>query len=307
MIKRPLKNLAASVHQRLLNISKQSKRPFNELLQYYALERWLYRMSRSEYSERLVLKGALMLLVWDIPVTRPTRDIDLLGWLSNDLESIRSVIADVCRVPVVDDGMNYDPASVITERISAEVEYEGVRAKFQGYLGRARLPMQIDIGFSDIITPGPVEITYPSILGMPFAQIGAYNRETVIAEKFESMVKRGELNSRMRDFFDVWALATNSDFQGQTLADAIQKTFAQRDTEIETNPVCFTESFAHDASKNMQWKAFIHRGEIADAPAEFLDVVAYIKGFLQPIAIAIDRSAELPMWWKPGGPWQLPS
>ncbi len=215
MIKRPLKNVAASVHQRLLNISKQRKRPFNELLQYYALERWLYRMSRSEFRERLVLKGALMLLVWDIPVTRPTRDIDLLGRLSNDLESVRSVIADVCRVPVVDDGMNYDPASVITERISAEAEYEGVRAKFQGHLGRARVPMQIDIGFSDIITPGPVEITYPSILGMPLAQIGAYNRETVIAEKFESMVKRAELNSRIRDFFDVWALATNSDFQRQ--------------------------------------------------------------------------------------------
>jgi hypothetical protein len=152
---KPLKNIAASVHQRLLNLARESVRPFNELAQYYALERWLYRLALSDYRNQFILKGALMLLVWKMPVTRPTRDIDLLGRVRNDLGSIREVIVTICRIPAGDDGMFFGPETVTTERIAEDAGYEGVRATFRGSLGNTRLPMQIDIGFSDIITPEP--------------------------------------------------------------------------------------------------------------------------------------------------------
>jgi len=154
-------NQAASVHQRLLNLARTNGRPFNELLQFYAIERFLYRLGQSQYRDRLVLKGALMLLVWKTPMTRPTRDIDLLGRISNDLESVRSVVADICRKVVEDDGLVFDPSTVTTERIAEDADYEGVRARFQGHLGKARIAMQIDLGFSDVITPAPVSISYP--------------------------------------------------------------------------------------------------------------------------------------------------
>jgi len=179
--KQPIKDMSKSVHDRLLKSSKIANRPFNELVQYYALERWLYRLSKSAYRERFILKGALMLQVWKMPINRPTRDIDLLGKMSNDLEAVRSVIAEVCAHPLDDDGLIFDPASVLTTRIAEDADYEGVRAAFQARLGSVRLPMQIDIGFSDVITPGPVEIAFPSILEHPNALLRAYNRETAIA------------------------------------------------------------------------------------------------------------------------------
>ena len=215
---KPIKNVAASVHQRLLNCARQSGRPFNELAQYYALERWLYRLAQSEHRSHFVLKGALMLLVWKLPVTRPTRDIDLLGRVSNDLEAVREIIASICRVPAGDDGMSFAQESVTTHRIAEDADHEGVRATFQAALGNTRLPMQIDIGFSDVMTPGPETIVYPVILENPAPELLAYNRETAIAEKFQAMVKLGELNSCMKDFFDVWVLARTESFRGAELA-----------------------------------------------------------------------------------------
>src|SRR5205085_661205 len=150
-----------------------------------------------------------LFVVWKTPATRPTRDIDLLGRMNNDLEYIRAVIAEVCQAHVDDDGLVFDAATVATERIAEDADYLGVRATFQATLGNARIAMQIDIGFSDVITPGPDTVSYPTILDFPAASLLAYNRETAIAEKFEAMVKLGELNSRMKDFFDVAVLAAN--------------------------------------------------------------------------------------------------
>ena len=301
---KPVKNVAASVSQRLMNIAKQTNRPFNELVQYYALERWLYRLARSDYRNRFVLKGALMLLVWETPVTRPTRDIDLLGRISNDLESIRGFAADVSKMPVEDDGIVFDPSSVTVERIAEDAEYEGVRAKFQGRLGNTRLPMQIDIGFSDIVTPEPVTISYPTILDLPAPELHAYNRETAIAEKFQAMVKLGELNSRMKDFFDIMVLATMGDFEGGLVADAVRETFARRETEIEAEPVCFTEQFAGDAAKQTQWNAFVRRSLLAHVPSDFSEVVDQVRQFLQPVAISLAQGQTFDLRWRAAGPWR---
>jgi hypothetical protein len=229
-------NQVASVHQRLLNLAKSRGRPFNELLQFYAIERFLYRLAESPYRDRLVLKGALMLMVWETPTTRPTRDIDLLGRISNDLDSVRSIVAEICRAKVDDDGLVFDPASATAEKITEDADYEGVRVKFHGQLGKARIAMQIDIGFSDVVTPEPVSINYPAMLGQGSAKLLAYNRETTIAEKFEAMVSLGQINSRMKDFFDLWLLARTQDFKGAVVAEAISRTFAHRHTQVVATP-----------------------------------------------------------------------
>lgn len=301
---KPLKNVAASVHQRLLNLSRQSGRPFNELAQYYALERWLYRLAQSDYQNQFVLKGALMLLVWRMPVSRPTRDIDLLGRVSNDLASVQNVIATICQIPAAEDGMVFDHESVATERIAEDADYEGVRATFQALLGNANLPMQIDIGFSDIITPEATSIVYPAILGHRAPELRAYNRETVIAEKFEAMVKLGELNSRMKDFFDIWILARTGQFRRLELAHAIEQTFSHRGTALIIDPVCFTEAFATSPSKIAQWAAFLRRNTFTDVPDTFSDVVNFIAGFLRPIATSSFDVEALHSVWEAGGPWR---
>ena len=301
---KPIKNVAASVHQRLLNVGKQTSRPFNEIVQYYAIERWLYRLAKSDYRERFVLKGALMLLVWKTSVTRPTRDIDFLARASNDLESIRGLIAEVCGLSVENDGMAFDPGSVTTERIAEDADYEGVRASFSALLGNTRLHMQVDIGFSDVITPDPIAITYPTILAQPAPELRAYNRETVIAEKFEVMVSLGEINSRMKDFFDVWLLAESFDFDGSALANAIRETFARRRTRIDIEPICFAHRFAHDPAKSKQWTAFLRRSLLTTAPSAFFEIVERIKLFLQPVATALENGKPFDLRWQRGGPWQ---
>jgi hypothetical protein len=303
MTKDRITNVAASVHQRLLNIAKQGDRRFNDVLQHYAIERWLFRLSQSRHADRFILKGALLLVVWKTSVTRPTRDIDLLGRVSNDLESVRSLIVEIVQTRVEDDGLVFDPASVTTERIAEDADYEGVRAKFLGRLGKTRIAMQIDIGFSDIVTPAPVRVSYPTILEQPAAELLAYNRETTIAEKFEAMVKLGELNSRMKDFFDIWLLAGSFDFDGPSLAAAVRATFTRRQTALEVEPVCFADQFAHGPSKTAQWKAFIRRGLLTQAPAEFPEVVRSVHDFLQPVALAIAENWPFVRQWRAGGSW----
>lgn len=302
MTKGPIRNLAASVRQRLANAAKAQSRPFGDVLQYYALERWLFRLSQSAYRDRLILKGALLFVVWKTPATRPTRDIDFLGRLQNDLDSIRDVIAEICQTQVDDDGLEFHAETVATERIAEDADYHGVRATFQATLGNARIPMQIDIGFSDVITPAPVAVSYPTMLDFPAANLLAYNRETAIAEKFEAMISLGELNSRMKDFFDVALLAASCEFAGQTLADAIRATFAKRQTPIETDPVCFSDDFATHAAKAAQWKAFVRRSAIAGA-AEFPQVVEEVRNFLRPIAMHLVNNELLGERWDTSGKW----
>lgn len=295
--------MAASVRQRLLNLARSKRRSFNEVVQHYALERWLYRLSRSGYSERFVLKGALLLRVWDTHVARPTRDIDLLAHAGNDLEAIRRTITAICETPVDDDGMVFREQSVATERISEDADYQGVRATFRGLLETVRCPMQVDMGFSDVVTPGPVEIDYPTILDQPMPHLRAYNRETVIAEKFEAMVRLGELNSRMKDFFDVWVLTGRTSFDGSGVLKAVSATFSRRGTAIDTSAICLREDYGREESKNAQWQAFIRRGGLYGAPASFFEVWQATMVFLRPVAEAIQQGYPFRMSWRSPGPW----
>ena len=299
-----LKNVAASVRQRLTNRAKETGRPFDELLQYYAMERFLYRLSKSKHHDKFVLKGALMFVVWEGPPSRSTRDIDLAGRTDNSIENLVGIVKDVCGTPVELDGMTFDAGSVKGGKIKEDAEYEGVRVRFSGRLDRARAAMQIDIGFGDAITPKPAVTGYPVILDMPAPKLKCYPRETAVAEKFQAMIHLGILNSRMKDFYDVWLLANRFDFDGSILTEAVKKTFAQRKTELSADPVVFTEAFWADAGKVAQWRAFLAKSAIAHAPRQLKDVVHVIKALLLPIVEACLKSQPLQMTWQAPGPWR---
>jgi hypothetical protein len=296
-------NLSASVQARLQNHARASKRPFQELLQYYAMERFLYRLSTSPHRVGFVLKGALMLYVWDAPLARATKDLDFLGRLDNSLENLQRVVREVCTADVEPDGIVFDPATVKAERIKEDADYEGVRVRFVGLLGKARITMQLDVGFGDVVTPGAVDITYPALLDFPAPALSGYPRETVIAEKFQAMVYLRTLNSRMKDFYDVWLLARQFGFDGALLAKAIAATFANRETAIDVAPIAFTPEFTEQASTLAQWTAFRSKLPGTECPAKLSDVVTFLAVFLLPIARASAAGESFEQRWPPGGPW----
>lgn len=305
MKKKVIKDLAASVHRRLLDRARQTSRPFNELLQYFAIERFLYRLSQSEYANNFVLKGALMLNVWEgSSLTRPTLDIDFLGQrISNEVGSIVQVIRKICGHPVDADGIVFDAGSVKGARIAEDVGYEGVRVRFNGSLGNARINMQLDVGFGDVIVPSDERRKYPTILDFPAPHLCGYSKESTVAEKFEAAVRHGDLNSRMKDFFDIWFLSRQFEFDGLTLSKAIKETFSRRGTELAPESVPLTSAFAEDSNKARQWRAFCKKSQVELAPENFADVMAVVVAFLRPVATALSARHSFKGRWCPTGPW----
>lgn len=277
-------NIPASIRDQLLNKSRATKRPFLELLQYYSIERFLYRLSISNYAPKFFLKGALMFKAWQMFDHRPTMDIDLLGKTLNTVENLETICREICQhATPLDDGIHFFPEAVRGKIIQTDAEYEGIRIEFEGDLNKAIINMQIDIGFGDIITPGPQLFSYPTILDLPAPQLQGYTIESVIAEKLEAMVKRGMPNSRMKDFFDIWILSRRFTVNSTTLATAIRATFDQRGTVVQSSPECFSSEFATHPTKNTQWNAFIHKNQLELAPDSFPAVVNHIRQFLIPI------------------------
>lgn len=273
-----------------------------ELLQYYAMDRFLYRLSTTAHRARFILKGALRLHVWDAPLARATKDLDFLGRLDDSLENLERVIREACAADVEPDGMVFDPATVKTERIKEDADYEGVRVRFVGLLGKARVAMQIDVGFGDIVTPGAQDITYPALLDFPAPALSGYPRETVIAEKFQAMAYLRTLNSRMKDFYDVWLLASQFAFDGAVLAKAITATFKNRETALDVAPIAFTPDFTEQASTLAQWTAFRKKLPNTECPERLAEVVPFLSEFLLPIARAAAAGEDFDQRWPPGGP-----
>ena len=298
------RNIAASIHQRLLDKSKESARPFNELFQYYAIERFLYRLSRSSHAGKFILKGALMLMVWEVRAFRSTMDIDMLGKIKNSTDSITSMVREVCLQEVDPDGVVFDPDSIRGERITEDADYEGVRVHFRGALDTARIAIQLDVGFGDVVIPPPKLMTYPTILDLPAPQVRGYSRESTIAEKFEAMVRHGVMNSRMKDFWDIRLLSRLFDFNGKTLVAAIAETFSKRHTDIPADPVAFTETFIEDETKKAQWKAFLRKNRMTDGADTFAAAVHAISAFLRPVVDHLVNHQTIPTTWKAPGPWQ---
>jgi len=303
--KRSIKNISASVKQRLLNRAHEESRPFNELLHYFVMERFLYRLSKSLYSGNFVLKGSLMLPVWEASLSRPTKDIDFLARTENSIEAVMRIVKDVCEQQVVPDGIIFDSSSIKAERITEEASYEGVRIFFIGKLETAKITMQLDFGFGDVVIPGATEEFYPTILNFPAPVLYGYSRESTIAEKFEAMVKLGEPNSRMKDFYDIWLLSRQFNFDGSLLAEAIIKTFNTRGTNIPETPVSLTTGFAQNSRKISQWSAFLKRNNRLSMPENLPELIRDVAVFLGPIAEKLSVSRSFTGTWKAPGPWTL--
>lgn len=256
------KDLASSIHQRLLNIARNENRPMNELLQHFAIERFLFRLSQTEYREKFLLKGAQMLRVWNAPVARPTMDIDLLGKVENDPELLASIVSECCSV-AVDDGVIFDESTVVAEPIRRNDVYQGIRITAKGNLANIRLAVQIDVGFGDVVVPSPQKVELPELLDLGAPILLGYTPESTIAEKFQAMVALDMVNTRMKDFYDIWLLLTTLDIDNQDLETAIRKTFARRKTELPgKTPTALTDVFTKNETKIAQWLSFLKKNRI---------------------------------------------
>ena len=295
------RNVPASIRQRLLNQAKKDFRPFQELLLYFTMERFLYRLSQSKHADQFILKGALMLQVWCSLNPRPTKDIDLLGRTSLGVTDIVAQIRDILTVDVQPDGLVFHPNTIQTESITEDAQYEGTRIRFQATLCKAQIRAQIDIGFGDVVHPELVTTDLPVILNLPAPRMLCYSQESAIAEKFEAMVKLDTLNSRMKDFYDIWLLSRQFNFDGPELAKAIGLTFKQRGTPLPRKVEALTKPFVDD--KQPQWSAFHNRLQQKHVPASFADIVASIAEFLSPVIAAITSGGSGPTRWRAPGPW----
>ncbi len=304
-MRKDVKNIQASVRAQLQNIAKEANRPFAELLQYYGMERFLYRFSRSKYADKFVLKGALMFTVWQIPQRRTTLDIDFSSTYDNQIETIEKVIRDVCKVSVPPDGLVFDSQTVKGQKIKEDADYEGVRVKFRGFLERSRIPMQIDVGFGDVIYPKPKTINYPVILDFPQPHLKGYPAESVVSEKFEAMVKLGLLNSRMKDFYDIWLMMRQFNFDGLKLVEALKGTFKHRKTPLpEHKPLFAEEIYDERSDRQTLWKALLKKGDIKYVPEKLRTTATEIEQFLIKPLDAIQRSKEFIKEWISPGPWE---
>ncbi|MHB8077764.1 MAG: nucleotidyl transferase AbiEii/AbiGii toxin family protein [Candidatus Krumholzibacteriia bacterium] len=296
--------MAAAVPQRLLDLALQTGRPFGELLQSYALERWLYRLAQSEHRERFTLRGALMLATAGLPVSRPTRDIDLLAGPGVGRAGVRPAVGAICAQPVPDDGLAFDPGSVRLSQMTGDDDHEGVRARFRGRLGTTSLAMQVDVGFGDVITPGPVELEYPALLDLPAPWLRVANRETAVAEKFETMVRLGERDGRLQDFCDLWLLARHGAFDGRVLGEAVAATCGRRGTAPAAEPAGLTARFAGEPERQAAWSAYLRRSRLAGECGGLDEVVALLRAFLGTVAGALAEGRAHDAHWPAGGPWQ---
>jgi len=297
------RNIGASVRDRLLNKARAEKLDYNLLLTRYALERMLYRLSISEQRDQFLLKGALLFDLWfDVP-HRPTHDADFLGFGSADIPHVEEIFRSISRIEV-EDGIVFQPDSVKAAEIRKEANYAGVRITLMGFLDSARCPVQIDVGFGDAVVPGPEDVSYPIILpGMPEPQIRAYPRYTVVAEKLEALTSLGMLNSRMKDFFDLWVLAKHSNFDGAVLTRAVAATFERRTTPIPQGiPIGLSDEFINDVQKEKQWQAFLRKNALDPMP--LVVVIADLREFLLPILSSISANVSYDKSWRIGNGWQ---
>ncbi|HEY7124722.1 MAG TPA: nucleotidyl transferase AbiEii/AbiGii toxin family protein [Ktedonobacterales bacterium] len=298
-------NIVASVHQRLLNLAAKQQQPFQVLLTRYALERLLYRLGQSAEASRFILKGALLFWLWDEHLHRATRDLDLLGSGDNSVEHWEQLFRSICSLPVEADGLVWLPESVVVRQMREDEEYEGLRAQIEARLGNARIPVQVDIGFGDAVTPAALEAEFPTLLDFPAPRLRAYPRETVVAEKFWIMAQLGMANSRLKDFYDLWVLGHRFAFEGAVLAQAIQATFARRRTPLPSEtPLALTGLFGDDRSKQVQWQAFLSKGKLEVEASGLGAVVGFLQGFLLPPTLALPSEQPFALVWPAGGPWQ---
>lgn len=294
-----LKNKSASVRAKLHNIARKENIDLNVLLVLYMQERTLYRLSQSKYRDNFVLKGGLLLFAHNGFKGRPTQDMDFLGkQISNDINNIQAIFKEVFSQDYKD-GLIFSTDTMTIENITEDAKYSGVRVKIRCLLGNAANVISIDIGFGDIIIPKPIEMQFPCILDTePAPDINAYTMESIIAEKFHAMIKLGIMNSRMKDFCDIFMLSKSNNFEGVVLEEALRETFERRNTGFEKNPTVFSESFKDDRDKKLQWNAFLKKTKIEGIPSEFDEVLLQIKTFILPVYERILKEDDFIKKWQ---------
>lgn len=246
-----------------------------------------------------------MFSVWTGSMSRPTMDIDFLGNIENSMDIIVAVFKDACETEVENDGMVFHKETVTATRITEDADYQGVRVLLRGNLSSIRLFLQIDIGFGDVVIPKPGRVKYPVLLDFPPPELDGYTMESTVAEKFQAMVKLGLLNSRMKDFYDIWFLSRRFDFKGETLIEAIEKTFKKRKTVLTSEPSIFNPMFMKDDITQAQWQGFIKKTKLTDAPTSFEHVIVGIKIFLQPVVVSMINRQTFRLFWSAPGPWNI--
>lgn len=295
--------LAQSVKQRLLNLSAARGETFNALLMRFGVERLLYRLTRSPHVDAFVLKGAMLFAIWAEKPHRPTQDLDLLGFGTPSVERLERVFREICTTSVEPDGLVFDPGSVTAHPIREDSVYDGIRLNIMAKLGKARIPLQVDVGFGDSITPEPRELAFGPLLDFPAPVIRTYPPETVIAEKLEAMLVLGLSNSRMKDYFDIWTLCQTMPFDRPLLARALAETVRRRQTTLpDDTPVGLSESFGADAMKQAQWAAFLRKMGGMDT-LRLAAVVEQLRTFLMPLIDTARTGQIAPGRWQAGGPW----
>jgi len=295
------KNLPESVRQRLLKLSAARREPFDLLLARFAVERLLYRLGTTRHANRFLLKGAMLFAVWLDNMHRPTRDVDLLGFGTIEAGEIQGVFKEVCETSVPEDGLVFVAKSLSTEPIREDVRYGGIRVKLQARLANVRIPVQIDIGVGDVVTPAPEIVTFPALLDFAAPSLRAYPVYTVIAEKTEALVYRGEINTRMKDFFDLRFMGRTFELDGALMLRALSATFERRETTLPREiPYGLTDAFV--ALRESFWRAFLKRNGLVET--SFAETVAELREMLMPVLRAAKDGNTFGKTWKPGLGWR---
>lgn len=302
-----ISNVAASIRARLSNRARDEETEFELFLVRYACERFLYRLGASEERKRCTLKGATLLGLWMEEPYRATRDIDLLALGENSEEAVRQVMTTICNVPCPEDGLVFNLETLRVSPIREDQKYGGQRARLFAFLGKTRIPVQVDFGFGDVVTPGPEEAHLPTLIdSVPAPFLQAYPQVTTIAEKFEAMVQLGSRNSRMKDFCDIWALSENFNFDGAELQQAVAHCFERRGTHLPSEmPEALSPTFYSNSEQQRWWQDYGRRDELLHAPPDdFEEVGSRVQSFLVPVYASILADETFDLHWPATGPWQ---
>lgn len=307
-------SVSQSVRDRLLSRTRRTGEDHQVVLTRFALERFLYRLGQLEEGDDFTLKGAFAFLVWEGKLGRQTRDLDLLGRGSPSADRLEDILVRACQVDVPEDGVAYDEETLEVASIREENVYEGLRAELISHVGSARLPLQVDVGFGDAVVPPAERKVFPGLLDFPEPELKTYPPETVVAEKVHGMVRFGQANTRMKDFYDIWRISQTVRLEGEDLTEALRATFERRQADFpKETPVALTETFAGSDRKKRQWQAFVRQVE---EEIELGVLIEELRGFLGPVLhVAREMSSteqfpgktspkEWPLGeWPAGGPW----
>jgi hypothetical protein len=303
-MKKKVKNIAASMRAKLLDLSRTGKKEFQFVLDRWAAERFLLRLGVSAHRERFVLKGATLFLIWRGDLPRRTRDVDLLGYGSPDINDVIESMKLVCSVES-NDGIFFKVEEITAIAIREDAEYDGVRVRIPAVLDKARTVLQVDIGFGDVVSPAVEDREMPVMLPLDAPKLRVYPAETVIAEKLQAMVHLDVANSRMKDFYDVWLLSQEQTFQMHRVAGALKATFARRKTKLPSaRPMALTEIFVRDPQKLALWSEFLNRAGLPASLGELSDICESIAVFVMPVIEAVHSGERASLVWPPKGPWQ---